>query len=92
MRVYRGDDYARTDSKQPSDCVTEWKKSGRIALNGTKNKSSGRRTRLWLEIDERDVLELAIAMLERHREKEETDRSFEQLIRALREYEGVAEG
>jgi hypothetical protein len=79
MRIFRGDDYARTDSRLPADYIKEWKKHKRIALNGTKRKSGARWTRLWVEIDESDVRELAIALLELQRDEEARDQALSSL-------------
>ncbi len=86
MKLFRGEDFVRTDQRRPSEYIAQWKKNHRIALNGTKVKSGRRWTRLWIEIEEKDVRELALALLERYREQDELNETVEKFLSAVEEH------
>jgi hypothetical protein len=79
MRIYRGDDYALTDSVQPGDYLEDWKAGHGISLDGTKDKSGAKQTRLRIEIDDADVLALFYGLVERYRQAEAKLRKLEKV-------------
>ena len=66
MKVYRGSRRkSLTDSFEPEDYIVDWKEGRHVHLTGTIDEYGARHTNLWLEIEDRDVVALFVALLER---------------------------
>ena len=91
MKIYRGNDHVLTHDKPPSRYAFGWKPGEEISLEGTKDKSGRKHTRLELVIEEQDVIALFIAFL-----KASPNRLFELLAQELgkcdRENERLRDG
>jgi len=67
MRLYRNlNERVQTDSKKPTEYISDWKEYGRIWLSGTKTEGAMRTTDLCLELEEADVLALFSGLVERY--------------------------
>lgn len=84
MRLYRGISRQLVDTKQPDQLVREWKQRGLIRLDGT-IAGTDRITRLYLAIDEEDVIGLVGALFERHKERERKGEVVSELLLNLKQ-------
>ncbi len=91
MKVYRtpgsdelGTRWSLTDSKTTQEVVRDWH-SGHIGLDGTIKKKGKRHTKLYLRIEDSDVIALSNALFKRYR------REQSKLIRDLKKSEKEVE-
>jgi hypothetical protein len=70
MKIYRGfPNPIETDSTNPDEYISTWKRGKPIYLKGAKTRQPERSTALYLEIEEFDVIALFYALLERYERK-----------------------
>lgn len=69
MKIHRGPKsggyWEETDSKPPSHYIKDWSPRKKIIFDGTIDKFGGRHTELGLEIDEKDIISLFNALIEK---------------------------
>jgi hypothetical protein len=67
MHILRGPKesikWTTTDSKEPPDYIENWGKYGCIHFDGTITKGAERHTTISVHLEEKDVLALAIALM-----------------------------
>ncbi len=96
MKVYRtpqsdefGTRWSLTDSKTTQEVVRDWH-SGHIGLDGTIKKKGKRHTKLYLRIEDSDVIALSNALFKRYRR--EQSKLIRDLKKSEKEVETLQEG
>ena len=96
MKVYRtpgsdelGTRWSLTDSKKSQEVVRDWH-SGHIGLDGTIKKKGKRHTKLYLRIEDSDVIALSNALFKQYRR--EQSKLTRDLKKSEKEVETLKEG